>query len=266
MRDGAVRLVAAVLLLAGCGAERGVADSAPTEPTLAVAGRSFVVVDVADPRRGVVPGSVIRLEFTGDSLAVQAGCNNIGGAYEVTDDGTLAVDQLGGTEMGCDQPLMAQDAWIIAFLSAAPDLELDGNHLVLRTRGTTLTLREQVAESAPVQGTVWRLESLVDGRGPDAVVASVPPAGAEAELRIEDGQLTLRYACTTVSAAVQVGEARIEAGEVEAASGDCAAIPDLERRVRALLREPAAYVVTERNLMLTSADGATGLGFAADPS
>ena len=73
------------------------------------------------------------------------------------------VDQLGGTEMGCDQPLMAQDAWVTAFLSADPELTLVGPELELATDSTTLHLSEKVVESPPLEGTAWRLDSLVDG-------------------------------------------------------------------------------------------------------
>ena len=158
----AVPAVVLCAALAGCGSGPAEEDSAAAADDLA--GRSFVVTELDDPRREVVPGSTIRLEFTGDSVSVQAGCNSIGGAYEVQ-DARLVVDQLGGTEMGCDQPLMAQDAWVTAFLSADPELTLAGPELELSTGATTLSLSEKVVESRPLEGTGWRLDSLVDGGG-----------------------------------------------------------------------------------------------------
>ena len=256
-----VPLAALVALTAGCGADA--ADESPSGSADELAGRSFAVTEVDDPRREIVPGSTIRLEFTADSVAVQAGCNSIGGSYEVEDD-RLVVDQLGGTEMGCDQPLMAQDAWVTAFLSADPQVTLAGTELELATEGTTLLLSERVVESPPLEGTAWRLDSLVDGAGADGTVASVPAGASDGALTIDEGTLRLSYGCTTITAPVEVGRAELVAGELSVVSRDCAPrLRDLEQRVEQVLRPPTAYVVTGPNLMLSSEDGTTGLGFVA---
>lgn len=248
-------------VLAGCGSGPSEGDSPDAADGLA--GRSFVVTELDDPRRQVVPGSTIRLEFTGDSVSVQAGCNSIGGAYEVQ-DARLVVDQLGGTEMGCDQPLMAQDAWVTAFLSADPELTLSGPELELSTGSTTLRLSETVVDSPPLEGTAWRLDSLVDSGGADGAVSSVPGGASDGALVVDAGTLRLTYGCTTITAPVEVGRAELVAGELSVTSRDCAPrLRDLERRVAQVLAPPTAYVVTGRNLMLSSEDGSTGLGFVA---
>lgn len=248
---------------AGCGAESS-DETRRTARAADLAGRSFVVTEVDDPRRDVVPGSTIRLDFTGDSISVQAGCNNIGGAYEVV-DATLVVDQLAGTERGCDPPLMAQDAWVTAFLAARPGVALEGQDLALATGGTTLRLGEQVLDTPPLEGTPWRLSSLVEGDGDgDAAVSSVPGGAADGSLVVEGGTLTVRYGCTTVTAPVELGPAQLRTGEVTVVARDCAPrLPELERHVQQVLGPETAYVVTGRNLMLSSADGSRGLGFVA---
>lgn len=256
-----VPVVAVCATVAGCGSDAS--DGSASGSADDLAGRSFVVTELEDPSREIVPGSTIRLEFTGDSIAVQAGCNSIGGAYEVQ-GARLVVDQLGGTEMGCEQPLMAQDAWVTAFLSADPEVTLAGPELELATDSTTLLLSEKVVESPPLEGTAWRLDSLVDGGGPDGAVASVPAGASDGALTIDGGILRMTYGCTTITAPVEVGRAELVAGELSVTSRDCAPrLRDLEQRVAQVLREPTAYVVTGRNLMLSSDDGATGLGFVA---
>ena len=91
------------------------------------------------------------------------------------------------------------------------------------------------------------------------------PAGAsDGALTIDGGTLRLTYGCTTITAPVEVGRAELVAGELSVASRDCAPrLRDLEQRVAQVLRAPTAYVVTGRNLMLSSDDGTTGLGFVA---
>lgn len=258
---GAVPVAVLCAVLAGCGS--GPSEGGSSDAADGLAGRSFVVTGLDDPRRQIVPDSTIRLEFTGDSVSVQAGCNSIGGAYEVR-DARLVVDQLGGTEMGCDQPLMAQDAWVTAFLSAEPELSLTGPGLELRTESTTLRLSEKVLESPPLEGTAWQLDSVVHGGGADGAASSVPGGASGGALTIDAGTLRLTYGCTTITAPVEVGRAELVAGELTLTSRDCAPrLRDLERRVAQVLAPPTAYVVTGRNLMLSSTDGSTGLGFVA---
>jgi heat shock protein HslJ len=226
-------------------------------------GRAFVATEL-EGEHSMVPGSTIRLEFSGDDLAVDAGCNHLSGRV-TTDDDVLSVSALQGTEMGCSPRLMAQDAWITAFLTGRPRLSLTGESLVLTSRAGTLRLEELDVEERPLEGTSWRLESLVEGGGADGTVSSLPPTAADAMMRIRDDELVLTYACTTVSAPVQVGGATVTVGEVTIGVRDCAPrLPWLERHVRAVLDGPTSYVVTGRHLMLSGPDGERGLGFVAD--
>ena len=89
-----------------------------------------------------------------------------------TAGGRLTTSALASTEMGCDAPLMEQDAWFGDLLAAAPVWKLDGDTLTVTSGDTTITLADRrVADpDRPLEGTTWRLDGLIDG---DAV-ASVP--------------------------------------------------------------------------------------------
>lgn len=226
-------------------------------------GRTFVLADLDDREHEVVPGSTIRLDFGGGELGVQAGCNQMSGQVSA-EDGRLVVERLESTEIGCDPGLLRQEAWIADFLTGRPVADLDGASLTLAGDGTTLHLEEEVVEDAPLEGTVWRLVSLLDGSGPDGSVSTPPARATDATLQIEGDALTVDTGCNAVSARVEYADGVLRADEPTTTLRDCGpAMESLERRLRDVLAGPAAYAVEGRSLTLWSGEDEIGLGFRA---
>lgn len=129
--------------LAGCGDEdpTTMADDAPSELSRDdLDGRAFSSVRVDG--RQLVGDTQIRLGFVGEEVRADAGCNHLFGTWTV-DGGALTASDMGGTEMGCPDGLADQDAWLTEFLSAGPDVVLDGDTLTLTKDGVVVELVEQ---------------------------------------------------------------------------------------------------------------------------
>lgn len=145
-------LAAAALLavtLTGCGDEdpTTMADDEPAQLSLDdLSGRAFASVRVDG--RQLVGDSQIRLGFDGDELQANAGCNHLFGTLALDGD-TLRASNLGGTEMGCPDGLNDQDAWLSDFLSAGPEVLLDGETLTLTGDGVVIELVEQEVPDLP---------------------------------------------------------------------------------------------------------------------
>lgn len=94
------------------------------------------------------------------SVGADAGCNSLGGEYEMEGD-RLVVEGLAGTDMGCEPGLMEQDEWLVDLLTAGPVLALDGDRLTLTSGDTVVSLvdEESVVVDRPLRGTRWVLES-----------------------------------------------------------------------------------------------------------
>jgi heat shock protein HslJ len=153
-----------------------------------LAGRTFLSTSVDGHR--LVAGSTVRIEFIRDGqVRASAGCNSLSGRAEWSDD-ILIVQQFAATEMGCDTPLMDQDAWLAGLLGSGLRADLDGDALTLTGDGTTVHLadRRVVDPDRPLQGTTWILDAIISGTGPSATVSSVPE-GITATLRIADGKI-----------------------------------------------------------------------------
>ena len=173
------------LLLAACGADSGGSG---------LDGREFVSTSVteAGAERPLVGGTQIRLSFADGQLGASAGCNTIGGAYRV-EDGRLAFDGGGMTEMGCDDARHAQDDWLVDVLAADPAITLTGSDLTL-TAGEVvirLTDREVAEPDLGLVGPTWHLESIISG---DAVASM---AGIEAATFVfgDDGSVAVNTGC-----------------------------------------------------------------------
>lgn len=126
-------------------------------------------------RRELVPDTQIRLTLQDGTLGVNAGCNSIGGEYALV-DGVLEAGAMSMTEMGCDEPRMAQDQWIAEFLSSSPTLTAVEEGFTLATDTTSITFVDASVVEPDVElvGTTWVVDTFIDGAGPDGAASSVP--------------------------------------------------------------------------------------------
>lgn len=181
----AIGLVLVTLIaVAGCAAAAAVS----------VTDREFLSVNVSDggAAKPLVPGTRIRLTFSGGNLGASAGCNSIGGTYRI-EGGRLVFEGGGMTEMGCDAARHAQDDWLATFLASKPTARLTGNDLVLESGSVAVTLRDRevVEPDRNIVGQVWNVESLIQG---DAVSSVPGGAGATIEFAA-DGSSTVFTGC-----------------------------------------------------------------------
>lgn len=174
-------------------------DPAPQEPgALDLSGKTFIgdIATVADEPYPLVKGSMLRLSFEDGQIGASAGCNSMSGTAQWTDN-TLIVDDgsLAMTEMGCDEPLMAQDTWFADFLTASPTLIQDSGTLTMTSGKTAIVLTDEeiAVPDASLTDTAWNLDSIVTGD----TAASVP-AGVSAGVEFTgDGRLLAQLGCNS---------------------------------------------------------------------
>lgn len=256
VRRAAAVAITLVASLAGCG--QSADDAAPRAGDNGPSGE-YVVTSVTDGGKphAVVPGSEIRLTFTDGQLGLRAGCNHLSASYEIDGD-DLTAGPMGGTEMGCPQPLMDQDTWL-AGLFARP-VQLGSDPLTITAGDVVLTLvpREEASPDRPLAGTRWVLDGVVQG---DAV--SSVPAGPPVVLELAGTEATIAGLCNGWSAEVAVSDAAITWTPGLRTLMACADEPRnrLDAEVSALLTGRTAYEIEERTLRLTRDD--RGLVFGA---
>lgn len=245
-------LMLPLVLLAGC------AGAAPAQ----LEGRTFLSTRVTDKGavRPLVPGTSIRLTFKGDGgLAVNAGCNHMGGTYRI-EGGILRFEGGAMTEMGCDQARHDQDDWIFGLFGSRPMIAVAGNDLTLTAGDVVIRLVDlEVADpDLPLVGPTWTVNSIVAG---DAV--SSIPDGIEATLQFRpDGRVDIQTGCNQGGGSYAVDGNRIRFAEIALTKMACdASRGQMEAAVLAVLAAEDLTYATEAG-SLTLQAGPQGLVLA----
>ena len=113
----------AALAVAGC--------VAPAAPGHSLAGSQWRFLSID----GEAPASDrAALSFEKQSLGANVGCNGMGGPWRI-ENGRLVAGPLAQTQMYCDGPVWQQEQAASALLVAAPEVTVQGDRMVLRSRG-----------------------------------------------------------------------------------------------------------------------------------
>ncbi len=260
----------AALLLAAC--NPGFASPPPsgTRPALPSAGpgegglggREFWSTAVQGV--ALAPGTRVRLVFDDDgTIGASAGCNTMGGTWGF-DGTTLTVQVAQMTEMGCPEDRMAQDGWLVDWLSSGATAAVDGDQLLLTGSGVMMTLLDRVAAEPDVaiEGVDWVLSGIRIGSGDDGIAMSVP-VGVQATLRLDDGQLTVDTGCNRGGASATADDDSLSIGPLaltkRGCQGDAARV---EAMMTSVLQGSLRVDVAGRTLHLGGPEG--GLDFVAE--
>ena len=203
---GRLGLASLTLLLVACSQVPGASPTpspspaplptpSPTPP-VGLVGRIFLStgVTVDGAPFALADGTRIRLVFDNGTLSASGGCNIIGGDLDIDGD-VLHFSGASMTEMGCEPARMAQDDWLVTFLTSNPTYVLDGFDLKLTSGTTVITLldREIAEPDQPLTNLTWVLASFIDG---DAV--SSVPAGVSSQFTFaDDGTFSANFGCNS---------------------------------------------------------------------
>jgi len=155
-----------MMMLSGCSEKpTDTTDTTAETEGAELVGLEFLLDSGFDPIEGTTIYLGFDLGYTGAlELNVSAGCNSIGGFFEL-DDGVLVMSSLWSTEMWCGDELQAQDEWIADFLTSSPLLELSGDYLTLTGPDDTLVFIDREVSDAdrPLAGTDWTVDTYIVG-------------------------------------------------------------------------------------------------------
>jgi heat shock protein HslJ len=225
---------------------------------------------------------VIGISFSDTDLTATAGCNSIGGAYELAAGTITVTGDLRTTNMMCEDR-GAQDSWLTTWLQSGVAVTATPDGLRLTGDGVTVELMEDTPgvdvpdgqptppiTSLPTQsgssfeqlvGPSWTVHSLT--MGGSAVGTVGPPAPT---LRFSaDGTVEIDTGCTTVTKTYEIegGDGPIRFGP-PAIAMDCP--PGMSSpghyAVVLITGDPVRWSITGDDLTLEAFDG----GVIASPS
>jgi heat shock protein HslJ len=193
---GVVALATVATFAAGCGDDAG----SDTSISPSLLGQTYVTeqITVSGKPQALPPGVRIEITFGPENkLGVRAGCNQMNGTFSI-DDTTLVVSDLAQTEMACEPDRMALDTTVSTLLGGRPTIDMTGETVNITSAATALTLVdiESVDPAPPLAGTVWTLDTLIDGD-----VASSVPNGLPKPITLvlnANGQFSINTGCNGV--------------------------------------------------------------------
>jgi heat shock protein HslJ len=251
-----------VVLAGACGDDdTSTVPSSTTSPDSSTTAPSGDLGDLADHSfvstmvtHELVDGTRIRLDFVDGEVRAHAGCNHLSGTASVEGD-RLVVTGVGGTEMGCDAALHAQDEWLAGFLESGPTFTLDADTFMLFDGTDRIAMvDEEIAEpDRSLEGVLWVVSSLVDGDS----VSSVPGSPqVEASMTFADGQVNGTDGCNQFGGPVEITADSITYGALRMTRMACPGDRDaLARAVAPLLQGTVDYEIDADQLTLTTSDG-----------
>jgi heat shock protein HslJ len=123
-----------------------------------------------------VASTTVRLSFQRGELSISAGCNSMGGPFEV-ENAQLVLHGLSTTDIGCFAPgVHAQDDFLGEFITSRPALMLEGTTLTLRGAQVTMVFvdREVADPDRPLAGPPWTVDTWIQGGGAGSGSIRVP--------------------------------------------------------------------------------------------
>lgn len=237
---------------------------------------STAVTEDGEPKQ-LVPKTRIRLEFARvpnknedgprvyDVLRAHVGCNRMGAAVaagQLLTDGSLWIDGLGGTAVGCKPPLRDQEEWLKTFLTSKPSWRLNGDELILASSGTTITLLDRkIAEpDFPLEGIRWTVVTTIT----NADLRQGYGRTEQAWISFDRGRLTGWSGCNELSAVVARNNTELNFSDVAVTDRACTAeTAAMQASILATLGSAVAYTIDYNQLTLLAPSG-IGLDLKAE--
>lgn len=261
-------LTAIALLAAACGGDpdSSATTDPPTPDPINLAGTRWVATGMflGGAPVAFVPDARPTIDFSnnGREFGGSTGCNSYFGEYTVG-GGTIGFGGIGQTEMACQQPLMEQEANVIAILQQASVYSVaDGILTIGQLGGSALQFEDRsvAIPDAALAGTLWNADTIVTGQ---AATTLVP--GSQITFRIDPNDSTARgtTGCNDYGASVEWDDSQIVFGQVEATEKGCdPALMEQENFVLTLLNGELSVDIDGDRLTLTAPDG-RGISFTA---
>jgi heat shock protein HslJ len=243
-------LLSVLALLLGCG-DPGAGSGEGAGPP----DGDWVLADGTGPDGTIelVEGHVPTLSIDGEDWGGTV-CNSYGATVQV-DGSELTITELMHTEMACmpDAAMRSEAAYFDAFQRAET---YDASTGVLVLRGPEVELVYDPVEPEPdadLEGTAWRLESIVEGAGPDGSVSSVL---GEPTLELDGDRLGGDTGCNSFGGDYEIDGDRLRVGQIDQTLMGCDdAMTAQERHVLGVLQSDPTWVIAGPTLELEADDG-----------
>ncbi|MDQ3618859.1 MAG: META domain-containing protein [Actinomycetota bacterium] len=186
-------LVALCLIATACGEAGEAPGGGPVSSTRYSGAWRLTDGRGPDGEVPVIKGYRITLDIGDRKAGGTAACNSYGGDLDINGDSFSLKGGLAMTEMACDPEAMDSEAAYMEALAAVDTIAREGGSLTLT--GPDAELHFEGLSPPPIAqltDTIWRLDSLIEGIGPEGTAVSAAPARL---ILMSDGKLSGSTGC-----------------------------------------------------------------------
>lgn len=220
----------------------------------------------------VKPGTQITALFDAQGkVSGTAGCNQYTASYEATLNG-LSIGAPATTKMSCGEPagIMTQETVYLTTIQGAGGYSISGNMLTVTDGGgqailTYSTVPPYVMTPAPLTGTTWYLNSIVDAQGQIWTPGAAYPVSL---LFSTDGKVSGKSGCNSYSGSyTTTGNSLTISDKFAVTLMYCGepGVMDLETTYLAILPQMKMYKITGNELILSDGTGKITLLYDTNP-
>jgi heat shock protein HslJ len=193
-------------------------------------------------------------------------CNQYSGTVDVTAT-SIRFSDLGGTEMGCDEPIMDFERAYPAALPRTTAAAKVGRQLVLSGSGVELRFDPAMApEDKPLVGTVWELQTLLNGSTASSTVRSLTRRSATLEFTAK-GEMSGSTGCNSFGGSYELTNQTVTPGSLLTTQIGCpTGLAEQEAHVMAVLSGSFTVAIEGDQLTVTGGDERGLTYVAAKPS
>ncbi len=223
-------------------------------------GTSWILVELNG--KPVLSDTTTTLNFNGDTITGNDGCNHYGGSYTSKGDAFSIGEDLMGTLMACEETIMTQAGDYTSALRKASKYNISENRLqLLDENGNTLAIFE--TQSQVLAGTSW-LATFVNTESSDGAVTSSSIQAAQQTLSFaKDGKISGNAGCNDYFANYEVDGNKLSFSAIGSTKMFCGdGLMAEESAFLSALEKAASYRITGDSLQIYAADDTTLISFS----
>lgn len=237
-------LLMVALLLGAC-------QTQLTSPSLD--GSSWTLVELNG--QSVLADVSVTLNFDGESITGNDGCNHFGGSFTTEGNSFSIGEDLMSTLMACEEPIMQQAGEVTLALRDAQSFQLENERLVLLDKdGNRLAIFEAVSQE--LAGSSW-LATFVNTDMNEGVVSSSSIQAAQQTLTFEaDGKLSGNAGCNNYFGNYEVDGNKLTISQIGSTKMFCGdGLMESETSFLVALEQSASYKINGNALQINNSEG-----------
>lgn len=205
----------------------------------------------------------IDIAFDGTQVHGRSACNSYAGGYEAdSDNGTLTISQLAGTQMACGDLMELESAYLAA-LGDVTGYQVTGNQTGLVLTGGTAALTfvpEAPMQPLPLEATAWTLTTIAT---PDSQAVSSTIAGTKVTALFDMGSVSGSGGCNSYHGAYEASGSSLTFGPVASTKMMCEQdVSTQEQQYFTALDATASFAIDGDQLTLSDDRGQMLLQFS----